>query len=202
MASTRVTRIYANTEFTAAGNNPNARIFSREIGELSLSVQPTSIHKAGTDIILRWETGLPVVDDFSLIDGYVLTHEGGILSADSIRLENEDITTNATDTWENKLSLTTPMLVGGIYEIVWYSEISSDTVVANSSAAVRVVINEIEEFSDRQPNLPWLPVSGTNFVDVLDGDTITTEIDYRKAGPAANMAKIQKTRVSIKPLNS
>jgi hypothetical protein len=201
MGTTRVTRTYANSEFTAA-SNPNARIFTREIGELPLSVQPTNIHPAGTDIIVRWDDELPLASDIDLIDGYVPIHTGGVLTAQSIRLESEGIDTNSTDIWENKLSLSTSMVAAGTYEVVWYAEIASDAVVSNSSAAVRIIINGIEEFFDRQPNPPWFPVSGTNFVDVLDGDIITIDIDYRKAGPAANMAKIQKARASIKPLNS
>ena len=110
--------------------------------------------------------------------------------------------TNATTTWEEKLQLKTQKLVAGTYEIVWYAEIACDAVVDSSEAAVRVVIDDVVEFAGKTDKTDWFPVSGNNFVDVLEGDRVKTEIRYRKSGSGANMAKIQKARISFRPLAS
>jgi hypothetical protein len=201
MGTTRVVRTYANTEFTST-SDPNPKVLERELGDLALTEQPSDVHRSGTDVVVVWNDLLPLAADIVLIDAAVAAHTGGNTTSDPVRAESEDVSSNATDTWETKLELTTQKLVAGTYEIVWYAEIACDAVVASSTAAVRVMIGGNVEFADKTPGTDWYAVSGNNFVDVLDGDTITTEIRYRKAGTAANMAYIQKTRISVRPLKS
>lgn len=202
MGTTKVTRTYANAEFTAAGGDPNPRVFTRELADLPLSVQPNDVHRSGTDVVLVWDDLLPLAADLVLVDAAVLAHVGGDTSALAVRVESESVDTNATNTWEEKLQLRTQKLVAGTYEVVWYAEIACDAVIAQSSAAVRVVIDGVVEFSGKTDGTDWFPVSGNNFVDVLEGDRVKTEIRYRKSGTGANMAKIQKARISFRPLAS
>ncbi|GAG50660.1 unnamed protein product, partial [marine sediment metagenome] len=68
MGSTRVTRTYGRSEFTIAGNNPNAKIFAMELAELSLTAQPSTVYNSGTNVVLEWVNVLPVAADITAID--------------------------------------------------------------------------------------------------------------------------------------
>jgi len=207
MGTTQTTRAYEKSEFTGTTppGNPNVSIFAQEVSDESLSVQPSSVYSSGTDIVLMWDSGLPVTSDITLIDGVVASHEGGDFASsvqqEVVEAEDDDDTGDPVV----RATLDTGLLPADDYLLSWYAEGKVDSVVASTGMRIRLYITKNGGSRDERGEFNndlngYNPFSGTVMLNAVKaGETYKFELEYEKLGPTSNPAYIQRCRIFLAP---
>lgn len=196
-ASTTTTVSYPKSD-TATGNINNA-ILKRELEDVELSVVVNDVREQGTIVQIDFG-GLVSTGDLAMIDSVVEAHQGGTVTPETKQVSDESEEANATTTWLTRATLTTGLLVGGTYEVQWFAEIAMDSGQGGTTEA-EILVGEELVYSVATSGTSWFPLGGLRYVDVKVGDAIEVALRFRKSGSQADMAKIRRSRLAVKPLS-
>jgi len=206
MGNIEVTRTYAKSEFngTTPSGQPNLSIFTEEVADESLSVQPFSIYEAGTNIQLQWSS-LPVAADITAIDALVTAHTGGAFSGSKQSAVAEAEDTNDTTTESVRVTLDAGKLPPGDYLVVWSCELCVTSVIASSGVQANFYVTKNGGSRSEQGQAGtdvnvYDTRAASAILTVLAGDSYKFELGYKRIG-AANTAKMQRARIYLKPFD-
>lgn len=170
-------------------------VLTAEIEASSITTALVGISIINDDVDITFVDALSPTDKNTL-DLVVANHQGEDLAPPVQRANSEGESTNATTTYEEKLSLDSAPLAGGDYLITWYCEISVESDIAGSGMFAQLVYNGVERGFSSTPSSTYVSFSGSATVSAATGDTPTLALNFRRVG-GANTAKIRRARMSI-----
>lgn len=169
-----------------------------EILGSSITTALVGINLDGDNCDITFEDALSAPDKTTL-DGIVANHQGVPLFGGVQRVNSEGEDTNATTTYQDKLTLNSQPLQGGDYLIIWYAEISLSSLIVGSGVFAQVRYNGVERGFSSSSSDQYMSFSGSATVTVEAGEAPSIVVAFRRVGVAAT-AQMRRVRVSIAPI--
>lgn len=196
MGTTTTRRSYAFSEFPNTA--VNAPILEEELSVAGIT-NITSVSVSGTTAFIDFDGYINASIEADC-NAVVAAHQGSSFSDTFYTEVSESEETETTTTWNNKLTLQTGALPAGVYAVSWYCEIKVASEVASTGAQARLEVNDVERAGTSWDQVSYHAFSGSFPTEVVAGETIKLDLDFRKAGASANTAYIQRARLAVAPL--
>lgn len=178
------------------GGQPNLEALEAEIAvnpAVDQSLVGSSLHL--DDVTLEFVDALSPAGKTAL-DGVVAAHTGVPLIDTPQRVNTLAVQNNPNTVPIDAIDMNVPAVRGGNWQITWYCEISVQSVVANSGAFARVLIDGIERGFTSNRDDQYVAFSGSGLITYDDGDTPHLQLQIERAG-VPNTARIRRCQIAL-----
>lgn len=160
---------------------------------------------ANPALSVEWET-LVSDDDVDLVDDFVATFAGGATTSQPFEIESLATSNESLGVFTDKIDFTTPLLDEGTYQVSWSSATQMLAAVTNTGVQAQFIVTRSDGVSRTWPDT-WdlaFPHFFGNCITfkVQTGQTIRTQLQFRKLGVAAATAQMGGVRVTIDQIAS
>jgi hypothetical protein len=151
-----------------------------DVGKLALQLSPRGLWALLTHNPIRW------------------SRVSERLGAEFLSATSNPPSQTTSDSWQEKLKLTTPSLPAGDYLLLWYCELAAG---ASATPSLRVQVDDTTDiYSEEGLTLPsnggiWYPYSGFASAEGLTEGVHTVDIDFHSNNP--NQVGIQRARLGV-----
>jgi hypothetical protein len=196
MAETTFRKFYLLADFVAmAGAPPVAGQVQTALDAIGQIVLVGSTFNQS--IFVEWPT-LPSAGDLLAVGAVVAAFTGSSTTSAPIIVTSAQATTT-TGAAVSKLTLTTPPLDAGTYQIIFSCQIRMTAVVAGEAARAISTINGVSQ-QDHWGESVLKAYNGAATIQRTAGQTITVDLSIQEVGPGVGTAEMSQARISVDKL--
>jgi hypothetical protein len=188
---------YPIAAFPQQAVNPD--LLASQVPEVGISRDLANIDVSDPALVVfTFDTDLSAADKDSL-DGLVAFHTDPTTGSAQRQVSAAE-DTNATDDWQNKVTLAPGPSPKGRYLVTWYSEMKLDADSNAAGAMGRLKYQGAEQGFGACQKGSYCPFGGSVTIDCAEGDEPVIELAFRRIGAAA-AASMRRAQISFAALS-